>query len=346
MSAVRKQITDYLRGKKTVLAVVGAVGSGKKHAIAHAVQGEAGMRMVTHDHALHPVDFRRLGACLLGDGGCALAVHVVCGADPMSDFSWIRTVAGKVVLVCNDAPKALRESGVPIVRVPRMTAEAMTKYLFHELDWPAEAALRAAKAAEGDFHQLHAQQQFGGTAASEVEQSNARDVCSTKDESLANESPCLIANRLLNGTAPETCPLDATTMAWVERNLPTHCGDDLEVLAQKQELLAASAASVLAGSPTGEELFKRAAAYRSKRVHYRQGLYRNPWEKDDEAAVQEIAASFKRRRTTFSDGLRERARLEESGASSCNADAAKKAHAKSKSKAKAQGKARAKKQSA
>ena len=212
MSA-KKQIPDFLRGKKHVLAVGGDVGCGKKHAILQAVQGEAGMRMVTHDHALHPVDFRRLGACLLGDGGCALAVHVLCGADSMSDFSWMGATPGKIILVCNDAPKALRESGVPIVRVPRMTAEAMTKYLFHELDWPAEAALRAAKAAEGDFHQLHAQQQFGGAAAREEEQSNARDVCSTKDESLANEPPCFIANRLLDGTAPEASPLDATIMA-------------------------------------------------------------------------------------------------------------------------------------
>ena len=167
MSTIRKQITDFLRGKKTVLAVVGAVGSGKKHAITQAVQGVAGMRMVTYDHALHPVDFRRLGACLLGDGGCELAVHVVCGADSMSDFSWIGTVAGKVVLVCNDAPKALRESGVPIIRVPRMTAEAMTKYLFHELNWPAEDALRAARVAGRDWHQLRAQQQFETTAGGE-----------------------------------------------------------------------------------------------------------------------------------------------------------------------------------
>ena len=85
MSTVRKQIADFLRGKKNVLAVVGDVGSGKKHAITQAVQGVAGMRMVTHDHALHPVDFRRLGACLLGDDACHLAVHVVCCADSMSD---------------------------------------------------------------------------------------------------------------------------------------------------------------------------------------------------------------------------------------------------------------------
>ena len=34
-------------------------------------------------------------------------------------------MASKVILVCNDASKALRESGVHIVRVPRMAAETV-----------------------------------------------------------------------------------------------------------------------------------------------------------------------------------------------------------------------------
>ena len=38
---------------------------------------------------------------------------------------------------------------------------------------------------------------------------------------------------------------------------------------------------------------------------------RGVWEKDG-AAVHVIAASFKRQRTTFNDGLKERPRLEES----------------------------------
>ena len=97
------------------------------------------------------------------------------------------------------------------------------------------------------------------------------------------------------------------------------------------------------GRPTGEELCKRAAGFRSKRVLYRQGLYGKPCEKDD-AAVREIAASFKRQRTTHSDSLKERARLEESGSGGCDAGEAKKAQAKSKPKAKAKVKARAKKQ--
>ena len=218
-----------------------------------------------------------------------------------------------------------------------MSSDAMAKTMFLELDWPAEEAVRAAKASGGDWHQLRAQQQLGATAVGPPS-------FSKKDDCLANESPCFIANRLLNGTAPETCPLDPCTMAWVVANMPTHC-DDLELLAQKQDLLATSAAGLFTGGPTAEELFTRASGCRSKRVRYQQSLYRNPWAKDD-AAVQEIATSFNRRRMTFSDGLRERARLEERGASSCDAEAAKTAKAKPKPKVKAKAKARAKKQPA
>ena len=129
--------------------------------------------------------------------------------------------------------------------------------------------------------------------------------------------------------------LDPSTMAWVSANMPTHC-DDLELLAQKQNLLATSAAGLFTGGPTAEELFTRASGCRSKRLHYQHRLYRNPWAKYDAAvAVQEIATSFK-----------ERAWLEESGASSCDAEAAKTAKAKPEPKVKAKAKARAKKQPA
>ena len=106
-------------------------------------------------------------------------------------------------------------------------------------------------------------------------------------------------------------------------------------------MLAISAEGLLAGSPTAEELFTRAAGFRSKRVHYQHGLYKNPWEKDD-AAVQEIAESFKRRRTTFIDGLKERARREESGSGSRDAVTTKSGATKPKPRVKA--KARAKKE--
>ena len=87
--------------------------------------------------------------------------------------------------------------------------------------------------------------------------------------------------------------------------MPMHCDGDLEVLAQKQELLATSATGLLAGSPTAEELFTCAAGFRSKRVHYQQGLYKNPWQKD-EAAVQAIAESFSRSRDTHVRLLKKR----------------------------------------
>ena len=124
----------------------------------------------------------------------------------------------------------------------------------------------------------------------------------------------MTASRLLNGTAPANCPLDSSTIAWVERNHAAHC-EDLETLAQRQEMLAMAAEGFFVGCPASEELFKCAVGFRSKRVHYRSGLYKSPWEKDD-AAVRDISTSFKKQRTSFSDGLKERARLEEAATAS------------------------------
>ena len=63
----------------------------------------------------------------------------------------------------------------------------------------------------------------------------------------------------------------------------------------------------------------------------------------NDAAVQEIAESFKRRRTTFIDGLKERARREESGCGSCDTVTTKSGATKPKPRVKAKAKARAKK---
>ena len=75
-------------------------------------------------------------------------------------------------------------------------------------------------------------------------------------------------------------------------------------------MLAVSAQGLLAGCPTSEALFKGAARFKSRHVHYQSGLYKNPWEKD-EAAVRDISTSFKKQRTSFNDGLKECALLEE-----------------------------------
>ena len=126
----------------------------------------------------------------------------------------------------------------------------------------------------------------------DAQHSAALAECSQKDELLASETPCFITNRLLNGTIPETCPLDATVMAWAERNMGAHC-NDLEAMAQKHEAMAASTAG-LEGNPAGEQLFMRAAMYQSQPMQYKPGLYASPWQKD-EAVVREIAESFKKR---------------------------------------------------
>ena len=45
-------------------------------------------------------------------------------------------------------------------------------------------------------------------------------------------------------------------------------------------------------------------------MHYQPGLYSSPWEKDD-AAVCDISTSFKKQCTSFNDGIKQRALLEE-----------------------------------
>ena len=112
-------------------------------------------------------------------------------------------------------------------------------------------------------------------------------------------------------------------------------------------MLAVSAQGLLAGCPASEALFKGAARFKSRHVHYQSGLYKNPWEKDD-AAVRDIRTSFKKQRTTFSAGLKERALLEEAASASegCaevrGSGPTRRARPKAKSKSKAAAKARAK----
>ena len=304
------KIKEFLCGDNPrVLALTGPAGCGKRYTIAEAAR-QAGVAVTHHDLSQGAVDWGRLGKHQLTDEGLLGSVHVISNAseDFLKEFAFVKKTQAKIILVADDASQSMRAS-VPVVRMQPLSTDAMTKKLFLELDWPAEDAVRVARLAKGDWHQVHAQRQFACHVAGGVEQSSALDACSSKDENLANEPPCLIANRLLNGTSPQNCPLDSTTMAWVERNHAAHC-EDLETLAQRQEMLAMAAEGFFVGCPASEELFKCAVGFRSKRVHYRSGLYKSPWEKDD-GAVCDVSTSFKKQRSSFSHGLKERARQEE-----------------------------------
>ena len=302
--AASNKIIQFLRGEKPALAVTGPSGCGKKHAIAEAAR-QVGICVTYHDLAQSAVDFGRLGEYQLSATGLTPCAHVLCNASEhaFKDYSWVKTTRVKILLVADDVGQSIRASGVPVVRMQSMTADAMAKRLYLELDWSADAAVRAAKAARGDWHQLHAQKQFCSSGVDDTQHWAALAACSGKDETLADAPPCFIANRLLNGSALEACPLDATVMAWAERNMPAHC-DNLEELAQKQEALAASTVGGVEGSPTGEALFARAARYRSQPVQYRPGLYASSWQKD-EATVREFGESFRKQRGTHARALKD-----------------------------------------
>ena len=77
----------------------------------------------------------------------------------LKDLAFAKKVQGKIILVADDAGPSMRASGVPVVRMQAMSSDAMAKKLFMELDWSAEEAVAAARAAKGDWHQLHARTQ-------------------------------------------------------------------------------------------------------------------------------------------------------------------------------------------
>ena len=71
----------------------------------------------------------------------------------------------KIIMVDDDAGPSMRASGVPVVRMQAMSSDAMAKKLFQDLDRPAEEAVAAARAAKGDWHQLHALMPTGRKSA-------------------------------------------------------------------------------------------------------------------------------------------------------------------------------------
>ena len=333
------KITAFLRGDEPrVLALVGASGCGKHRVIADAAR-QAGIAVTHHDLAQGAVHFGRLGLYQLATTGLARCVHVIANASEqfLKDYSWVKAAQAKIVLVADDSSRSMRAS-VPVVRMQALSVDAMAKRLYLEEDWPAEEAVRAAKAARGDWHQVHAHKRFCRKVG-DAQHCAALAECSQKDEMPAGDMPCFIAHRLLNGTLPETCPIDATVMAWVERNMGVHC-NDLETMAQKQEAVAASTAGFLEGNPAGEQLFVLAVKYRSQPMQYRPDLYANPWQKD-EAVVSEIAESYKKLRPlsrTIKEAILQKQEREADGG---NAVAQHRPKSKAKSKARANAKVKA-----
>ena len=181
----------------------------------------------------------------------------------------------------------MRASGVPVVQMQAMSSDAMAKKLFLDLEWPAEEAVAAARAANGDWHQLHARAQLC------PHRIDGPQECSGKDASLADAPPSFVANQLLNGTAPESCPLDPSIVAWTERNLGVHC-ETIEDMAAAQEAMAASNC-LHASDAIGEELLRQAARLSTKHVYYQPSLYTDPYQQDA-STVSAIKESISRSR--------------------------------------------------
>ena len=161
------KVLAFLRTDQAgVLAVVGPSGCGKRHAIAEAAR-QAGVVITHHDLAQGAVIWGRLGGHQLTPDGVARSIHVVSSASEsfLNDYTFAKKPNAKIILVADDAGPSMRASGVPVVRMQAMSSDAMAKKLFQDLDRPAEEAVAAARAAKGDWHQLHALMPTGRKSA-------------------------------------------------------------------------------------------------------------------------------------------------------------------------------------
>ena len=286
-----------------VIAIIGPSGCGKRHAIAEAAR-QADVVIAHHDLAQDAVAWGRLGGQQLTPSGVARSTHVVSNASELflKDFAFAKKTHAKIILVADDAGCSMRASGIPVVRMNYMSCDAMAKKLFLDMEWPAEEALAAAEQAKGDWHQLRARKQLC------PDHVDVPKECSGKDASIADAAPCMVANHFLNGTAPDNCPLDSSIVAWTERNLGVHC-ETIEEMATRQEAMAAASNCLHGSDAIGEELFRRAARFKTKHVYYQHSLYTNPYQQDA-SSVGAIKETFSRSRDTHVRLLKKR-RLED-----------------------------------
>ena len=282
--AVAKVVSLLRSDKPGALALTGPTGCGKRHAIAEAAR-QAGVAVTHHDLAQGAIQWGRLGRQQLTSTGLVRSVHVISNASEhfLKDFAFAKRTQAKIILVADDAGPSMRASGVPVARMQPMSADAMAKQLFHEDGWDAEAALRCAQVAQGDWRKLRSTAEIfrhGNELTADTDLVES----SRKDATMSALHPSLAANQVLNGTADPGWALDPMVFAWTERNLGLHC-DSIEEMARKQELAALADVmqtdAIKCQEPchVGPELFALGARNPWKRVQHTFGLYANPWQK-------------------------------------------------------------------
>ena len=276
------KIVAFLRGDKPgAFALTGPTGCGKRYLIAGAAR-QAGVVITHHDLAQGAVAWGRLGGQQLTANELARCVHVVSNASEqfLHDFAIVKKTRAKHILVADDAGPSLRASKAPLVRMQAMSGDAMAKKLFLELE-----AVAAARAAKGDWHQLHARTQLC------PDQGEVPQECSGKGASIADAPPCFVTNQLLNGTEPESCPLDHSVVAWTERNLGLHC-KSIEDMAAAQETMASASTCLYAGDfPSARKLFRQAARLNTRRAQYQPSATRTHTRKTKAPFAQSKKAS-------------------------------------------------------
>ena len=311
----QKRVEEFLRGKGQVLVVVGLTGSGKLYGTELGAKA-VGFQTAVLDRAQGTIDYSRLGACALGQDGLKRVATVVCGADCETATPELKSLpAGvKLIFIGNSCCQFLKKPGIQVVRLNRLTQDAMCKTLFLDHDWPVVKAKRLSALADGDWRRLwNLDRLFAGMDVAEGSEDDFQQLMldTTKDNHLLDEAPPSAAvHQLFSGYARRSDTVsdyaEHSVLVWAEANKDIVCSS-LEQMADLQE--AAVYTDMLASGgehEIGLETFAMAAALDANpELRYDYTKYRNPWvagkETPESRAIRDSFAKlgpWSRRETT------------------------------------------------
>ena len=285
---IQARIEAFLRGSASVMGLVGQTGSGKLHAAERAAKA-AGFQTTVLDRTQGNINYKRLGACALGQDGLVRTVTIVCGADSETAPPNPKTLPGaKIVLIGNNCCPELRKAGIHVERLNRPTQEAMCKTLFLDYDWPVAKAKRLSALADGDWRRLWNLDRLFHGAGVDVAEGSEDDfqqlvLSTTTDRNLLDESPPSAAvHQLFSGHARSSDTVSAyaehSVLIWAEANTDIVCGS-LERMAEIHEAAAFADVLTTGGEQEiGFETFAMTAALEANpSMRYDYTKYRNPW---------------------------------------------------------------------
>ena len=164
------------------------------------------------------------------DGFLQPIVYVIVNAHE-TDWSFTKTLTGRFIFISNDelALRALKAAKFECIKLPRPSAQSMTRTLYLDHGWDCDKATRLAILADGDWRKLTNLDRLFTDAGVDVAKASEDQfqqlVLSTFSDKrvLADVPPSAAVHALFSGCAKSSGTIDAysehVVLMWGERNL-------------------------------------------------------------------------------------------------------------------------------